>query len=112
MMKSLISAAFAVAATAALGGCAGFNPMAGVKVIAEAPYQIVHQNVLDAQCSMKSHDLVGTCKDLKDFSDCAPNYPKVQECRENGHWSCQFEAVRIATAMDPTLGTCAGPIKR
>ncbi|MBN8745507.1 MAG: hypothetical protein J0I24_14575 [Thiomonas arsenitoxydans] len=103
-MKKLILAG--LLAMVGLGGCAG------VKLIAEAPYQIVHQNVLDAQCSMKSQVLVGPCKDLTNFSDCAPNYPKVKECRENGHWSCLFEAVRIATAMDPTLGVCQGPIKQ
>jgi hypothetical protein len=109
-MKKLILAG--VLAMVGLGGCAGFYPMAGVKIIAEAPYEIVHQNVLDFQCSMKSQVLVGPCKDLKNFSDCAPNYPKIKQCRETEHWACIFEAVRIATAMDPTLGTCQGPIKQ
>ena len=101
-MKNRFSlAAVLTASLLSLGGCAG------VKILAEAPYQIVHQNVLDVQCSMKSNILVGTCK-AKDFADCAPNYPVVKECRENLHWSCMHQGVRMATAMDPTLGVCPG----
>lgn len=108
-MKKLFLAGSLAVVAAAMGGC-GLAPAA--KIIAEAPYEIVHQNVLDFQCSQASQILVGQCKDLKNLSDCAPNYPKVEQCRMTGHWSCMFEAVRIATAMDPTLGTCQGPIKQ
>ena len=84
-------AAALVAALLSLGGCAG------VKILAEAPYQIVHQNTLGVQCSMKSQVLVGACT-AKNFSDCAPNYPLVNECRREQHWSCKADAVREADA--------------
>ena len=84
-----------------LGGCAG------LKVVAEAPYQIVHQNALGVECASRAHVLVGTCQE-KDLSDCAPNYPAVQECIRARHWSCGMVGPRLAMRMDPTLGVCRG----